>query len=178
MTFAFWIPATQWTVTEKKADIRCEGWAQDDVVVRCGIVSSGECFPTLRISVVWSSSTETSVATHPTTVCHTPEEFFGWFPRLQVATACFSCSPPELNLLDPYFIFMYMLNNHCHRATPHLQLNLLLLLFSRVMLLVLCYWYRVWRNIIYFHNFESGSVDCVPIWFCTSGRVRPIPGSP
>jgi hypothetical protein len=28
------------------------------------------------------------------------------FPRLQVATACFSCSPPDLNFLDPYFIFM------------------------------------------------------------------------
>ena len=32
-----------------------------------------------------------------------------WFPRLQVATACFSCSPPELNFLDPYFIFMLSL---------------------------------------------------------------------
>jgi len=28
-----------------------------------------------------------------------------WFPRLQVAIACFSCSPPDLNFLDPYFIF-------------------------------------------------------------------------
>jgi hypothetical protein len=26
-----------------------------------------------------------------------------WFPRLQVATECFSCSPPDLNFLDPYF---------------------------------------------------------------------------
>jgi hypothetical protein len=50
------------------------------------------------------------------------------FPRLQVATACFSCSPPDLNFLDPYFIFMYMHYNHCHRATAHLQLNILLLL--------------------------------------------------
>jgi hypothetical protein len=24
-----------------------------------------------------------------------------WFPRLQVATICFSCSPPDLNFLDP-----------------------------------------------------------------------------
>jgi len=40
-----------------------------------------------------------------------------WFPTLQVATACFSCSPPNLHLLDPYFIYMYMHNNHCHRAT-------------------------------------------------------------
>ena len=29
-----------------------------------------------------------------------------WFPRLQVATACFSCSSPDLNFLDPYFVFM------------------------------------------------------------------------
>ena len=27
------------------------------------------------------------------------------FPRFQVATICFSCSPPDLNLLDTYFIF-------------------------------------------------------------------------
>ena len=31
------------------------------------------------------------------------------FPRLQVATACFSCSPPDLNLLDPYIICMLSL---------------------------------------------------------------------
>ena len=47
-----------------------------------------------------------------------------WFPRLQVATACFSCSPPDLNFLDPYFIFMYMHYNHCHQVTAHLQLNI------------------------------------------------------
>ena len=35
-----------------------------------------------------------------------------WFPRLQVATVCFSCSPPDLNFLAPYFIFMYTHNNH------------------------------------------------------------------
>jgi hypothetical protein len=51
-----------------------------------------------------------------------------WFPSLQVATACFSCSPSYLNFLDPYFIFMCMHYNHCHRATAHLQLNILLLL--------------------------------------------------
>jgi hypothetical protein len=31
------------------------------------------------------------------------------FPRLQVATACFLCSPPpSLNFFDPYFLFMYI----------------------------------------------------------------------
>jgi len=53
-----------------------------------------------------------------------------WFPTLQVATAYFSCSPPDLNFLDPYFIFTYMHNNHCHRVTAHLQSNILLLLSS------------------------------------------------
>jgi hypothetical protein len=51
-----------------------------------------------------------------------------WFPRLPVATTCFSCSPPDLNFLDPSFIFMYMYYDHCHRATAHLRLNILLLL--------------------------------------------------
>jgi len=58
------------------------------------------------------------------------KQMLRWFPRFQVATACFSCSPPDLNFLDPYFIFMYMHNNHCHRATAHLQLNILLLLYN------------------------------------------------
>jgi hypothetical protein len=56
-----------------------------------------------------------------------------WFPRLEVATACFSCSPPDLNFLDPNFTFMYMHNNHCHRATAHLQLNILLLLLLNLL---------------------------------------------
>ena len=56
------------------------------------------------------------------------KQMLRWFPRLQVATACFSCSPPDLNLLDQYFLFTYMHNNHCHRVTAHLQLNILLLL--------------------------------------------------
>ena len=46
----------------------------------------------------------------------------------KVTSACFSFSPSDLNLLDPYFISMCMHNNHCHWARAHLQLNLLLLL--------------------------------------------------
>ena len=38
-----------------------------------------------------------------------------WFPSFQVATTCFSCSPPDLNFLVTYLIFVYMKNNHCHR---------------------------------------------------------------
>ena len=31
-----------------------------------------------------------------------------WFPRFQVATTCFSCSPPDLNLLVAISCFVYM----------------------------------------------------------------------
>jgi len=33
------------------------------------------------------------------------KQMLRWFPTLQVATTCFSCSPPDVNFLDPYFIF-------------------------------------------------------------------------
>ena len=52
------------------------------------------------------------------------------FPRLQVATTCFSCSPPDLNLLDPYFIFMHIHDNHCHRVTTQLQLINIIIIIS------------------------------------------------
>ena len=51
-----------------------------------------------------------------------------WFPRPQVSTARFSCSPPDLNFSDPYFIFVYMHYNHCHRGTAHLQLNIIIII--------------------------------------------------
>jgi len=50
------------------------------------------------------------------------------FPRLQVATACFLCSPPDLNFLDPYFTFMYMDYNQCHRATAHLEFIIIIII--------------------------------------------------
>ena len=53
-----------------------------------------------------------------------------WFPRLQATAECFSFSPPDLKFLDPYFVFMYMCNNHSHGMTVHLQLNTLLLFSS------------------------------------------------
>ena len=33
------------------------------------------------------------------------KQILRWFPRFQVATTCFSCSPPDLNLLVTNFIF-------------------------------------------------------------------------
>jgi hypothetical protein len=47
---------------------------------------------------------------------------------LQIATAWFSCSPPGLNFLDPYVIFMYMHYKHCHRATAHLQFIIIIII--------------------------------------------------
>ena len=44
------------------------------------------------------------------------ERMLTWFPRPQVATACFSCSLPDLNFVDPYFIFMLSLFHICVHA--------------------------------------------------------------
>ena len=33
------------------------------------------------------------------------KQILRWFPRFQVATTCFLCSPPDLNLLVTNFIF-------------------------------------------------------------------------
>jgi len=91
------------------------------------------CIVVLHTSVAGllarSQYTEGPATGHPDTgfswfprVC---KRMLRWFPRLQVATACFSCSPPNRNFLDPYFIFMNMHYNHCHRTTAHMQLNIL-----------------------------------------------------
>ena len=31
-----------------------------------------------------------------------------WFPSFQVATTCFSCSPPDLNFLVTFFLFVFV----------------------------------------------------------------------
>jgi len=33
------------------------------------------------------------------------KQMLRWFPRFQVATTCFSCSPPDLNLVVTKFMF-------------------------------------------------------------------------
>jgi len=45
-----------------------------------------------------------------------------WFPTFQVATTCFSCSPPDLNLVVTNFMFCSHVKNHYHRVTTQLQL--------------------------------------------------------
>jgi hypothetical protein len=45
-----------------------------------------------------------------------------WFPSFQVATTCYSCSPPDLNFLVTDLICVYVYNNQCHRVTTQLRL--------------------------------------------------------
>src|SRR5215510_12612172 len=51
------------------------------------------------------------------------KQMLRWFPSFQVATTCFSCSPPDVNLVANNFMFLYTCYNHCHRVTTQLQLN-------------------------------------------------------
>jgi len=55
-----------------------------------------------------------------------------WFPTFQVATTCFSCSPPDLNLLLTNFTFCIQYNKHCHRVTTQLQLINIIIIIIRV----------------------------------------------
>ena len=66
---------------------------------------------------------------------------------------------PTENFLDPYFIFMYMHNNHCHQMTAHLQLNILLLLLS-----IYC------KSTIYFRQRRKYIVDLQQIDYLTTQR--------
>jgi hypothetical protein len=50
------------------------------------------------------------------------KQMLSWFPRLQVATTCFSCSPPDVNVVANQFHVFYVLNDRCHRVTTQLQL--------------------------------------------------------
>ena len=38
------------------------------------------------------------------------KQMLRWFPRFQVATACFSCNPPDLNLVVTNFAFCIHVN--------------------------------------------------------------------
>ena len=82
---------------------------------RTGLPLSGRVWESGRFE--WSQLLEVSIrkVLRPATSAQVflgfavSKRMLRWFPRLQVATACFSCSPPDLNLLDPYFIFMLCL---------------------------------------------------------------------
>jgi len=102
------------------------------------------------------------------------------FPTFQVATTGFSCSPPDLKLLDPYFIFMYMHNNHCHRVTAHLQLNIIIIIMTIINISFMqdIYAYipetmslgNTVLNLLYFYISTFRSMCAVPhmVDFCSS----------
>ena len=60
-----------------------------------------------------------------------------WFPSFQVATTCLSCSPPDINSLVTYLVFVYMWNNHCHRVITKLQLIIIIIIIKVLLLLLL-----------------------------------------
>jgi len=78
------------------------------------------------------------------------KQMLRWFPTLQVATACFSCSSPDSDFLDPYFIFMYMHYNHYHRATAHLELNILIILYYIILYYIILYYIILYYIILYY----------------------------
>ena len=101
------------------------------------ILKTGTTKAETDILVQWHTLKRFASLLHNLSSCPSCDSTFFFFAaqfltalptRLQVATAYFSCSLPDVNFLDPYFIFMYMHNNNCHRATAHLQLDVLLLL--------------------------------------------------
>jgi len=53
------------------------------------------------------------------------------FPRFQVTTTCFSCSPPDLNLVVTNFVFCIHVKNHCHRVTTQLQLINIIIIITK-----------------------------------------------
>ena len=73
-----------------------------------------------------------------------------WFPRHQVATACFSCSPPDLNFLVTYFIFMYLHNNHCHRVTAKLQLINIIIIITTTIIIIIRPERHLYINLVHF----------------------------
>ena len=64
------------------------------------------------------------------------KQMLRWFTRFQVATTCFSCSPPDLNLLVTNFIFCIHENNHCHWVTTQLQLIVIIIIIIYIPVII------------------------------------------
>jgi len=67
------------------------------------------------------------------------KQMLRWFPRLEVATACLSCSPPALNFIDPYFIFMYVHYNHFHRGDSPFALKYIIIIIIIIIIHFILY---------------------------------------
>jgi hypothetical protein len=57
------------------------------------------------------------------------------FPTLQAATTCFSCNPPDVNLVANRSHGSYVLNNYCHRVTTNFQLINIILIISIIIII-------------------------------------------
>ena len=95
-----------------------------------------------------------------------------WFPTFQVCTTCFSCSPPDLNFLGPYFIFMYIRNSHCLRVTAHLQLHTLLLLLKNICITKIDICCRILYHCMLQNMNKIEIVLSVVAWSDTSSNCR------
>ena len=79
------------------ANLTCHGTAANDWLQQCAAVAvtvgPQPCPATGHL--------DTSFSRFPCVY----KQMLRWFPRFQVATTCFSCSPPDLDLLVTNFIF-------------------------------------------------------------------------
>jgi len=66
------------------------------------VCASSDCWLEVSIRKVLRPATSTQVFLGFPCVY---KQMLRWFPRLQVATTCFSCSPSDLNLVVTNFIF-------------------------------------------------------------------------
>jgi hypothetical protein len=103
--------------------------------VRTGSLNKTDCASYSFLIASYKSVYPEGPATGPpqrrffsVSLCLSITEHSRRFPRLQVVTACFSCSPPGLNFLATYFIFMYLHNNDCHQVTANLLLIIIIII--------------------------------------------------
>ena len=79
------------------------------------------------------------------------KQMLRWFPRFQVGTVCFSCSPPDLNFVVTNLMVCIHVKNHCHRVTTQLQLINIIMLLRNVENFVPDYVpsHRRYRNLLF-----------------------------
>ena len=76
-------------------------WSQECIFLQNKVGMRISCTETL---VVLTGHLDTGFSWFP----YVYKRMQRWFPSFQVATTCLSCSPPDLNFLITFFIFVYM----------------------------------------------------------------------
>jgi uncharacterized membrane protein len=59
------------------------------------------------------------------------KQILRWFPTLPVATTCFSCSPPDVNLVSKQCHVLYVLYDTCFQVTTELQLIIIIVYYQK-----------------------------------------------